>query len=85
VAARDWKQRALAGSPARGGEIIEDEEPDCLGGRAVVDGYDSAKTTNIDQHLHVQGMLAELFQYTEFCPTCVRASEADAAPSPSSG
>jgi 4-hydroxyphenylacetate 3-monooxygenase len=42
-----------------------------------------AKTTNIDQHLHVQGMLAELIQYTEFCRACLRASEADAAPSPS--
>src|SRR5215813_2285004 len=41
-----------------------------------------AKTTNIDQHLHVQGMLAELIQYTEFCRACLRASEADAAPSP---
>ena len=85
MAARDWKQRALAGRPASGGEIIEDEEVDCLGGRAVVDGYDSAKTTNTDQHLHDQGMLAELIQYTEFCPACVRASEADAAPNPSSG
>ena len=42
-----------------------------------------AKATNIDQHLHVQGMLAELIQYTEFCRACLRASEADAAPSPS--
>jgi 4-hydroxyphenylacetate 3-monooxygenase len=42
-----------------------------------------AKTTNIDQHLHVQGMLAELIQYTEFCRACLRASEADAAPNPS--
>jgi len=42
-----------------------------------------AKTTNIDQHLHVQGMLAELIQYTEFCRACLRASEADAAPGPS--
>jgi len=40
-----------------------------------------AKATNIDQHLHVQGMLAELIQYTEFCRACLRASEADAAPS----
>jgi 4-hydroxyphenylacetate 3-monooxygenase len=39
-----------------------------------------AKSTNIDQHLHVQGMLAELIQYTEFCRACLRASEADAAP-----
>jgi 4-hydroxyphenylacetate 3-monooxygenase len=29
-------------------------------------------------------MLAELIQYTEFCPACVRASEAGAARSPSS-
>jgi len=28
-------------------------------------------------------MLAELIQYTEFCRACLRASEADAAPSPS--
>jgi 4-hydroxyphenylacetate 3-monooxygenase len=41
-----------------------------------------AKSTNIDQHLHVQGMLAELIQYTEFSRACLRASEADAAPSP---
>jgi 4-hydroxyphenylacetate 3-monooxygenase len=40
-----------------------------------------AKSTNIDQHLHVQGMLAELIQYAEFCRACLRASEADAAPS----
>jgi 4-hydroxyphenylacetate 3-monooxygenase len=36
-----------------------------------------AKSTNIDQHLHVQGMLAELIQYAEFCRACIRASEAD--------
>src|SRR5262252_3207954 len=42
-----------------------------------------AKTTNIDQHLHVQGMLAELIQFSEFCRTCLRASEADAALGPS--
>jgi 4-hydroxyphenylacetate 3-monooxygenase len=41
-----------------------------------------AKSTNIDQHLHVQGMLAELIQYAEFCRACLRASEADAAPGP---
>jgi aromatic ring hydroxylase len=41
-----------------------------------------AKTTNIDQHLHVQGMLSGLIQYTEFCRAYLRASEADAAPSP---
>jgi 4-hydroxyphenylacetate 3-monooxygenase len=42
-----------------------------------------AKSTNIDQHLHVQNMLAELIQYTEFSRACLRASEADAAPVPS--
>jgi 4-hydroxyphenylacetate 3-monooxygenase len=31
-----------------------------------------AKTTNIDQHLHVQCMLAELIQDTEFCRACLR-------------
>ena len=46
-------------------------------------GFAIAKSTNIDQHLHVQGMLAELIQYTEFCRACLRASEADAAPGPS--
>src|SRR6516225_3764822 len=29
-----------------------------------------AKSTNIDQHLHVQGMLAELIQYTVFPRAC---------------
>lgn len=43
-------------------------------------GFAIAKATNIDQHLHVQGMLAELIQFTEFCRACLRASEADAAP-----
>jgi 4-hydroxyphenylacetate 3-monooxygenase len=43
-------------------------------------GFAIAKSTNIDQHLHVQGMLAELIQTTEFCRSCLRASEADAAP-----
>ena len=41
-------------------------------------GFAIAKSTNIDQHLHVQGMLAELIQFTEFCRACLRASEADA-------
>jgi 4-hydroxyphenylacetate 3-monooxygenase len=41
-----------------------------------------AKSTNIDQHLHVQGMLAELIQHTEFSRACLRASEADAEPGP---
>jgi 4-hydroxyphenylacetate 3-monooxygenase len=39
-----------------------------------------AKATNTDQHLHVQGMLAELIQFTEFSRACLRASEVDAAP-----
>jgi 4-hydroxyphenylacetate 3-monooxygenase len=46
-------------------------------------GFAIAQSTNIDQHLHVQGMLAELIQYTEFSRACLRASEADAAPSAS--
>jgi 4-hydroxyphenylacetate 3-monooxygenase len=43
-------------------------------------GFAIARSTNIDQHLQVQGMLAELIQYTEFSRACLRASEADAAP-----
>ncbi len=42
-------------------------------------GFAIAKSTNIDAHLHVQGMLAELIQHTEFVRSCLRASEADAA------
>ena len=45
-------------------------------------GFAIAKSTNIDQHLHVQGMLSELIEYTEFSRACLRASEADAAPGP---
>lgn len=45
-------------------------------------GFAIAKATNIDQHLHVQNMLAELIQFTEFCRACLRASEMDAAPNP---
>jgi 4-hydroxyphenylacetate 3-monooxygenase len=48
-------------------------------------GLAIARSTNIDAHLHVQGMLAELIQHTEFVRSCIRASEADAAPSPASG
>ena len=48
-------------------------------------GFAIARSTNIDAHLHVQGMLAELIQHTEFVRACIRASEADAAPSPASG
>ena len=43
-------------------------------------GFALAKATNIDQHLHVQNMLAELIQFTEFTRSCLRASEVDAAP-----
>ena len=38
------------------------------------------RSTKVDAHLHVQGMLAELIQYTEFVRACLRASEVDAAP-----
>src|SRR5579863_572337 len=44
-----------------------------------------ARSTNIDQHLHVQGMLAELILHAEFVRSCIRASEADAAPCRASG
>src|SRR5262245_44542031 len=39
-----------------------------------------ARATKIDAHLHVQGMLAELIQFTEFARACLRASEVDAKP-----
>ncbi len=42
-------------------------------------GFAIARSTNIDAHLHVQGMLAELIQHVEFVHACIRASEADAA------
>jgi len=48
-------------------------------------GFAIARSTNIDAHLHVQGMLAELIQHAEFVRSCIRASEADAALSPASG
>jgi len=41
-----------------------------------------ARSTNIDQHLHVQGMLAEMIQFTEMTRACLVAAEADAAPGP---
>jgi 4-hydroxyphenylacetate 3-monooxygenase len=43
-------------------------------------GIAVARATNIDQHLHVQNMLAELIQFAAFCHACLRASETDAAP-----
>ena len=48
-------------------------------------GFAIARSTNIDAHLHVQGMLAELIEHAEFVRACIRASEADAAISPASG
>jgi len=45
-------------------------------------GFALAKATSIDAHLHVQGMLAELIQFAEFCRACLRASEADAGRGP---
>ncbi|HWB49282.1 MAG TPA: 4-hydroxyphenylacetate 3-monooxygenase, oxygenase component [Stellaceae bacterium] len=45
-------------------------------------GFAIARSTNIDSHLHVQGMLAELIQHTEFVRSCLRASEADAVTRP---
>jgi 4-hydroxyphenylacetate 3-monooxygenase len=45
-------------------------------------GFAIAKSTNIDSHLHVQGMLAELIQFTEFVRSALRASEADAETRP---
>lgn len=46
-------------------------------------GFAIARSTNIDTHLHVQGLLAELIQHAEFVRSCLRASEADAAIGPS--
>jgi len=37
-------------------------------------GFAIARSTNIDSHLHVQGMLAELIQHTEFLRSCLRAA-----------
>jgi 4-hydroxyphenylacetate 3-monooxygenase len=45
-------------------------------------GFAIAKATAVDAHLHVQGMLSELIQFTEFTRACLRASEADATPGP---
>lgn len=40
------------------------------------------KATNIDQHLHVQGMLSEMINFAEMVRACLRASEVDAEPTP---
>ena len=45
-------------------------------------GLALAKSTNIDVHLHVQGMLAELINTTEFMRATVIASEAEAVETP---
>jgi 4-hydroxyphenylacetate 3-monooxygenase len=42
--------------------------------------FSIAQSTKIDSHLHVQGMLAELIQFTELVRACLRASEVDAQP-----
>jgi len=42
-----------------------------------------ANSTKIDAHLHVQGMLAEMIQFTELVRACLRASEVDAKPNAS--
>jgi len=42
--------------------------------------FPSESTQQYRPALHVQGMLAELIQYTKFCRACIRASEADAHP-----
>ncbi len=41
-------------------------------------GFAIAKSTKIDTHLHVQNMLAELINYTEFVRACLVACEAGA-------
>lgn len=41
-------------------------------------GFAIARSTKIDAHLQVQGMLAELIEYTECVRSCLRASEVDA-------
>jgi 4-hydroxyphenylacetate 3-monooxygenase len=48
-------------------------------------GFAIARSTNIDQHLHVQGMLSELILHAETVRAALRASEADAAISAASG
>ena len=40
------------------------------------------RTTRIDVHLHIQGMLAELINHTEVVRSCLMASEAGALPGP---
>ncbi len=40
------------------------------------------RTTRVDMHLHVQGMLAELINYTEVVRSCLTASEVGAVPGP---
>lgn len=41
-------------------------------------GFALARSTKIDAHLHVQNMLAEMINYTEFVRACLVASEAGA-------
>lgn len=41
-----------------------------------------ARSTNVDQFLHIQGMLAELIHVAEWVEACIRTSEIDAHPGP---
>lgn len=43
-------------------------------------GFALAKATNVDQHLQVQNMPAELIRFTEVARACLRASDVDATP-----
>jgi 4-hydroxyphenylacetate 3-monooxygenase len=43
-------------------------------------GFSIARSTNVDSHLHVQNLLAEMINITEFVRACLVASEASARP-----
>ena len=45
-------------------------------------GFTLVRTTKIDVHQHIQGMLAELINYTEVVRSCLMASEAEPRPGP---
>jgi 4-hydroxyphenylacetate 3-monooxygenase len=42
-------------------------------------GFAMARSTKVDAHLHVQNLLAEMINYTEFVRACLVASEANAS------
>ena len=44
--------------------------------------FTMVRTTRVDAHLHIQGMLAELINYTEVVRACLMASEAGTGPGP---